>query len=128
MASVSLSLQQTTSAASIPNAAQYTVTNQITSSIGIDPGVFVYSLASGSFSHYATAADMSLYPDGAPAAAAAGVRFYRCPTLTRVWATINQMQEDLLMTQIRLQRLLNEISQLQTSLIVNQTVNLSAGC
>jgi hypothetical protein len=128
MSTISLQLNQVTSAASLAGQAQYTVTNQILSSVGVDPAVFVFYTTTGIFSHYANPADLNNYPNTLQDAQALSAKFFRQPLLTRTWSTIDQMQDDLSMTQSRLQRLLNSLNELQGELIVNQTINLSAGC
>jgi hypothetical protein len=128
MATVSLQLSQVTSIASVAGAGQYTVTNQILSSVGLDPAVFVFYTTTGFFSHYANPVDLQLYPDTQQAAQALSAKFFRQSLLVRTWGTPELMQQDLTITQSRLQRLLNALSEVQSALVINQVVNLSAGC
>lgn len=124
--SISLTLNQVTSAAQTAGTATYTVTNTVTASVGISPAVFVFFRDTAVFDHYATVADLSLYPDSQAAALAQGVNYFRQPTVVRTWNTIDLMNADLTITRQRLQSLLNETSEIQNALIVNTTTVLSA--
>ena len=126
MPTVSLTLHQTAVPATVSGGATYTVTNEITASVGISPAVFVFKTDTGVFDHYATPPDMEALPASQAEAVAAGLPFYRQPGVTRVWTTISAMEEDLALTQTRLNGLVRETSQIQGSLTIDRSVVLQA--
>lgn len=127
MTTVSLTLHQTAVPATVNGGASYTVTNEVTASVGISPAVFVFKTDTGKFDHYATPADLEGLPDSQAQAVADGKGFYRQPAVTRVWPTISAMNEDLAMTQTRLNSLVREVSKIQGSLTVDRVVEIQAG-
>lgn len=127
MSSVSLTLRQTVQTSAVAGGASYAVTNVITDSTGIDPGVFVFKTDTKLFDHYATAPEMDSVPSSWEAAAAVGAGFYRQPSVTRTWTTISAMNEDLSVTKARLGTLAREVSQIQGAIVTDQTTVISAG-
>lgn len=127
MPSVSLTLHQTNDPATVLGGAQYTVTNEIIASIGIDPAVFVFKTETGEFDRYATAADLDALPTSQTLAVVDSIAYYRLTRVTRVWTTISAMQDDLAMTRRRLNSLAREVAQLQADLTIDQTIEIKAG-
>ena len=115
---VSLQLHQTTSVSDGP---VYTVNQSVTVATDISPAVFVFRVADSAFDHYATAADMSQYPDNRDDAVAAGQGFYRQASVSRNWDTVDDMNADLVASLARVQRLCNEWAQLSGSAIIDRT-------
>ena len=70
---------------------------------------YVYATDTQKFSHYASAADMSRWPDAYAVAAIVSAGFYRQPSVTRVWRTAQQMLIDLSESKRRLQSLADEL-------------------
>lgn len=123
---VSLSLRQVTSVQPGPPPL-YVVENSIVAASGIDMAVFVYSTATQKFDHYATVADMEAYPNNLPDAQIQNLPFYREVSVTRQWTTVEDMQDDLSFTQSRLQLLATDLDTVQTGLVGDNTVVISAG-
>lgn len=128
MPSVSLTLRQTTvPTTTIDGGANYAVTNIVTASIGISPAVFVFKTDTSKFDHHATPVDMDTLPTTQIDAVSAGLGFYRQSSVMRVWTTIAAMNDDLALTKSRLASLARETSQIQNSLVVDQTTTIQAG-
>ncbi len=108
---VSFTLRQTTSLVDQANDAPlYRVINQIVGAIGASPAVFVYKVATSAFEHYANAADMERWPDSREEALVRGLGFYRLDNVSRTWASLEDMYEDLDTTLRRVRSLANELS------------------
>ena len=105
----------------------YRVKNEILAATGVDSGVFVYKTATQKFSHYATFADMETWPNLYEAAVQAGKPFYRAASVQRDWTTIKDMKCDLTITVARLQALLNDVADVQGSVLEESIVTLTAG-
>lgn len=120
--SVTVQLHQVTS---IQPGPLYRVKNEVLSAQSIDTAMFVYKVSTQVFDHYAVVADMEQYPNTYAAAVQAGVDFYRQPSVTRDWATVTLMQEDLAITQARVQDLLNQMNALQGSIPSDTTITLT---
>lgn len=119
----SFTLRQVTSLVSqdFPKAPQYQVVNEVTAAVDASPAVYVFKTTTQKFSNYASAADMMKWPDSLALAQVTDAAFYRLPQLTRVWETVERMNEDLAMSLRRLQSLADELDAQQGSLIVDRT-------
>lgn len=100
----------------------YQVTNEVTAATDASTGTYVYKTASQEFSHYATAADLALWPESYELALLTDAKFYRLPRVIRTWDTVVLMNADLAMTIRRLQFLADELTAQQGALVINRTV------
>src|ERR1700692_4060592 len=94
-------LQQSTA----PVGSCYQVINTV-----VEAATYVYSTSTKKFSHYASAADMAQWPDTYEVATLTSMGFYRQPSVTRTWRTVQQMLVDLNESKRRLQSLANELN------------------
>jgi hypothetical protein len=121
---VSFTLNQVTS---IVNEVQYQVVNTVTAAVGASPAVYVFETTTQRFVRYASAGDMEQYPDSLELAQVLGFPFYRLPTVTRTWETVQLMNADLATSLYRLQSLADQLNAQQGSLIVDRTTTV-VGC
>lgn len=84
----------------------FTVTNSVA-----EASVYVYTTVTQAFSHYATAADMIIYPTELAIAQLTNAKFYRLPSVTRTWETLVEVNDDLATSIRRLQSLAEELVQ-----------------
>lgn len=125
---VSLQLQQDTSIGGTPDKPLYVVTQTVSNPVNNDGGVFVYKTIDQTFNHFATVVDLEAWPLTYEAAVIAALDFYRLPTLQRGWSTIDEMQDDLTISQSRIRRMLEQLDALQgANLPSSNVVVLSAG-
>lgn len=122
---VTFQLHQVTAIAATTGGATYTVTNTITAATGADINVFCYDAITGVFDHYASAADMNLYPTSQAAAQAASLPYYRLATVQRVWTAVADMVADVNDTLSRVQLLANEIAAEQGALVIDRTTTVT---
>jgi len=115
---VSFTLHQVTA---IVDGPAYQVTNEVTAATGASVATYVFKTVDQAFSHYATPADMTQWPDSYALAQLAGAAFYRLPSVIRTWDTVVLMNEDLAMSLRRLQFLADEMNAQQGALIVDRT-------
>jgi hypothetical protein len=115
---VSFTLRQVTD---IIDGPLYQVTNEVTAAADAQLETYVYKTSTQVFSYYATAADMSLWPNSYALAQLAGAAFYRMAVLVRAWDTVIQMNEDLDMSVSRLQLLADELNAQRGVLIIDRT-------
>lgn len=99
----------------------YQVANQVDGAVGADTFVFVYAAASQKFSHYATAADMAQWPTSYTFALVQGTKFYRLAAVTRIWASVSEMNADLDDTLRRVQALADELNAQRGPLTIDRT-------
>ena len=120
---VNFTLRQVTSLApqTYPKAPQYQVVNEVTAAVDASPAVYVFKTSTQKFSNYASAADMSRWPDSLALAQVTDAAFYRLPLLTRTWETVERMNEDLSMSLRRLQSLADELNAQQGALVLDRT-------
>lgn len=121
---VSVQLHQVTS---VQDGPAYRVKSEVLSAVGMQPEVFVYKTATQVFDHYATVADMELYPQTLQEAQLAALPFYRQASVQRDWPTASLMQSDLDMTQARVQDLVIQMASLEQNVVVDQTLTISSG-
>jgi hypothetical protein len=100
----------------------YQVTNEVTAATDASTGTYVYKTVNQEFSHYATAADMTLWPESYELALLTDAKFYRLPQVIRTWDTVVLMNEDLAMSIRRLQFLADELTAQQGALVIDRTV------
>jgi hypothetical protein len=115
---VSFTLRQVTA---IVDGPAYKVTNQVVSATDSDVYAFVFNAASQKFSHYATAADMQQWPTSLALAQVTNAEFYRLDTVVRTWPSVEEMNDDLADTVRRIQRLADELNQVNGSLTIDRT-------
>lgn len=118
---VSFTLRQVTSIVDGAAGPTYRVVNQVTETLGAGPGVFVYAVATKAFSHYATAGDVELWPDSLEEAQVRNLAFYRLDSVSRVWASISEMNEDLDTTSRRVQMLANELTARRQAIVIDRS-------
>lgn len=99
----------------------YEVTNQITAAEGASSAAYVFKTTTQVFSHYASAADMTLWPDSFDEAKLTDVDFYRQTQVVRTWDTVSQMNGDLDTSLHRLQSLADELNAQQGALEIDRT-------
>jgi len=99
----------------------YRVINTVTAAEGASPAVYVYKTVSQTYSHYAAAADMEIWPDSYTTAQLLGVTFYRLATLSRTWPTVRERNADLTESVRRLQALADELNAQQGTLVLDRT-------
>lgn len=121
---VTFTLNQVTSIVGGP---RYQVVNTVTAATDASLAVYVFETVTQRFSRYAAAADMEQLPDSLEQAQVLGFPFYRLPTLTRVWDTVQRMNADLSTSLYRLQSLADQLNAQQGSLIVDRTT-VVVGC
>ena len=107
-------LQQSTA----PIGSAYQVINTV-----VEAATYVYATGTKKFSHYASAADMGLYPDTYEVAALISAGFYRQSSVTRTWKTVQQMLIDLNESKRRLQSLADELN-VQVGAITTSTTTV----
>ena len=110
---VNFTLRQVTT---IVGEGAYQVVNSVT-----EASTYVYSVARQNFDHYASAADMASWPDNLATAVLMGQAFYRLPSVTRVWGTVEKMNRDLDDSVRRLQALADELTALRGALTIDRT-------
>ena len=122
--SVSVDIRQQTSTVDGP---LYRVKSTVVAATNISTALFVFKTADDTFDHYATVADVSRWPDNKTAAVAGALGFYRQPVLQRDWATVDLMNQDLMVTVERIQKVVDEWDAANTTVALDRTVTLSSG-
>jgi hypothetical protein len=121
---VSFTLHQLTSIVAGP---AYQVVNTVTAATDASLAAYVFQTSNQQFNHYATAADMDQWPDTYEKAQVTNAAFYRLPTITRTWDTVEDMNEDLDVSLRRLQSLADELNAQRGALIVDRTTTVVGG-
>ncbi len=105
----------------------YRVKNTVLSAVNASTSVFVFMTETQAFSHYAKISDLETYPLTRSAALVSGALYYRQASVTRDWATVAEMNEDLTLTQARLSRLAQDLGAVIDSVVINRTTTISGG-
>jgi carbamoylphosphate synthase small subunit len=116
---VTFTLHQVTA---IVDGPAYEVTNEVVAATDASTATYVYKTITREYSHYATAADMSQWPESAELAEVTGAAFYRLPRLIRTWDTVGAMNADLADSIRRLQSLADELNVQNGALVIDRTV------
>lgn len=124
MSIVTYKLHQATSIEAGP---LYQVKNEVLEAVGSSAAVFVYKTDTKAFSHYATVADLEEWPDSYESAVQGSKDFYRQPSVTRGWKTIEEMNKDLAVTLARVRGLAQELGAVQGSVTIDRTITISGG-
>lgn len=118
---VQFSLHQVTSILPGP---LYRVHNEVTAATGAEMEVFVFTTSTQTFSHYATVADVNLYPRTLAAAQAADKAFYRAASVRRDWPTVAGLIDDVNTTKKRVQLLAVELVAEVDLLTIDRTLTI----
>lgn len=127
MATVSISLRQTTQVTSNDSGASYQATSVVEATRGIDRALFVYRTDTQRFDHYATPADLATIPTSLDLATANRLPFYRKENLTRVWPSLELMEDDIAMTEARLRGLAREVSERGSASVIDKVLEIEVG-
>lgn len=125
---VRFTLRQTTSLVEQVNAAPlYRVVNHVTAADEASPAAFVFRTDTRRFEYYATAADLTRWPDSYEEAQIRGLAYYRAAMVTRDWATLEEMYKDVDSTKRRLNVLARDVSQQRGAITTDVTTVIEAG-
>jgi adenosylcobinamide amidohydrolase len=116
---VTFTLHQVTA---IVDGPAYQVTNEVVAATDADTATYVFKTLNQQYSHYATAADMSQWPNSYEVAQLTGAAFYRLPRLIRTWDTVVAMNADLADSIRRLQSLADELNAQHGALVIDRTL------
>lgn len=124
---MSISLRQTTLVTSNDAGASYQATSVVEVAHGIERALFVYRADTKRFDHYATPADLATIPTSLELAVENRLPFYRQESLTRVWPSLDLMQDDIALTETRLRGLALEVSARGSAAVIDKVVEIEVG-
>jgi len=125
---VSFTLRQMTKVVDQDGAAPlYRVINQVVSAVGASAATFVFKTSTQVFEHYANAADMERWPNSQEEAQLRGLGFYRLDNVSRTWASLEEMYEDLDMSLRRVRALASELSAQRASVEMTRDTVIEVG-
>lgn len=119
---VSFTLRQITSlVAQSGKAPKYRVLNEVTAATGMDTNAFVFKTVNQTFDHVAVAGENELWPTTYAQAVTDNKAFYRLSSVTRDWATVVEMDDDLASTLRRVRSLANGLTKHQEAVVIDRT-------
>lgn len=102
----------------------YRVRNEVTAAENASTSVFVYRTSTAEFDHYASARDMTLWPDSRAAAQTAGLEYYRQTFVQRDWESVTELVSDVNLSWERVQLLASELTEEAGLLTIDRTLVL----